>query len=248
MELWVITGVSRGLGAAIALRALAPERHVIGISRTGNAALRSEAAKRGAIYDDVHLSLSDLSVTERRIKSLLASLPAALARAVLINNAGVVEPIGVRQALPADELARGINVNLGAVLLLSSCFIAATRHAERRQVLNISSGAARRPIAGWTAYCCTKAAIDMHVRCVNLEHATEPHPVRAVSLAPGVIDTDMQANIRTAPESDFPDVERFRSLKTEGKLVTSEAAAAKVLDYLDLPNFGAIEIDNLQYP
>ena len=107
MELWIITGVSRGLGAALAMQALAPERLVIGISRTGNAALGREAKQRGAIYDDVHLSLADLGATERRIKSRLASLPAQLARAVLVNNAGLVEPIGARQALPAEEIARG---------------------------------------------------------------------------------------------------------------------------------------------
>jgi NAD(P)-dependent dehydrogenase (short-subunit alcohol dehydrogenase family) len=247
MELWVVTGVSRGLGAAIAMQALAPERHVIGFSRTGNTALRTEAAKRGAIYDDVHLSLSDLSAAERRFKALLASLPAQLSRAVMVNNAGVVEPIGVRQIMPADELARALNVNVGAVLLLSACFIACTQHAERRQVLNISSGAARRPIAGWSTYCCTKAAIDMHARCVNLEHAGEPNPVRAVSLAPGVIDTDMQANIRTAQESNFPDVERFRALKAEGKLVAADVAAARIIEYLDQPGFGSVEIDSLQY-
>jgi NAD(P)-dependent dehydrogenase (short-subunit alcohol dehydrogenase family) len=248
MELWVISGVSRGLGAAIAAQVLAPERHVIGISRTGNHELVKAAASHGAIYEDVHLSLADLAATERRFTALLASLPSKLTRAVLINNAGVVEPIGVRSAMAADELARAINVNLGAALLLSSCFIAATQHAERRQVLNISSGAARRPIAGWMTYCSTKAAIDMLTRCINLEHAGQPNPVHAVSLAPGVIDTDMQANIRTAPKSDFPDVDRFLALKSEGKLASSEDAATKVLDYLETQEFGVNEIDSLQYP
>jgi NAD(P)-dependent dehydrogenase (short-subunit alcohol dehydrogenase family) len=72
--------------------------------------------------------------------------------------------------------------------------------------------------------------------------------VRAVSLAPGVIDTDMQANIRTAPKSELPDVERFVALQVEGKLSTRENAAKKVLEYLELQDFGVNEIDALQYP
>ncbi|MGK9939449.1 SDR family NAD(P)-dependent oxidoreductase, partial [Salmonella enterica subsp. enterica] len=87
------------------------------------------------------------------------------------------------------------------------------------------SGAARRPVEGWSAYCAGKAALDMFARSVNAEYASlrAERGVRAVALAPGVVDTGMQAAIR---EADFAQVERFRSLKANAQLTSPDEAAA----------------------
>lgn len=248
MELWIITGVSRGLGAALARAALAPNRHVIGISRSGNRGLAAHAARHGAIYEDIHLSLSDLDALAVRTDVLLAAMPARITRAVLINNAGTVEPIGANLPLDAHAVARSLAVNVGAAIVLTSRFIAATVHADRRQVLHVSSGAGRTPIRGWATYCASKAALDMHARCINAEQTGSDAPAKAVSLAPGIIDTEMQLTIRETDHERFPEVERFRALKSEGRLRTPDDAARAVLDYLDRPDFGMVEVDAIRTP
>jgi len=97
------------------------------------------------------------------------------------------------------------------------------------RIINISSGAGRRPISGWSAYCASKAALDMATRVVALEAQSRRRPVEAVSLAPGVVDTDMQGEIRGMEPAQFADVERFRAMKAEGALRTAEDVAADIL-------------------
>jgi benzil reductase ((S)-benzoin forming) len=126
----------------------------------------------------------------------------------------------------ATDLERNIFVNLVAPMLLMRRFLRATEGvALLRRIVNISSGAARRPIAGWSAYCAAKAGLDMATRVVALEAPK----VEAASLAPGVIDTAMQGVVRSASERDFPDVERFRRMKAEGELRSAEDVAADIL-------------------
>jgi NAD(P)-dependent dehydrogenase (short-subunit alcohol dehydrogenase family) len=95
--------------------------------------------------------------------------------------------------------------------------------------VNISSGAGRRPVQGWAAYCAAKAALDMATRVVALEAQARRKPVEAVSLAPGVIDTAMQGEIRGTSAEQFADVERFRAMKAEGKLRDAGDVAADIL-------------------
>lgn len=140
----------------------------------------------------------------------------------------------------ADTLAAVLRVGLEAPLLLTAAFLRATRGwAAQRRVLNISSGAGRRPIAGWTAYCAAKAGLDHATRTIALDEAQRPNPARLCSLAPGVIDTDMQTELRAAAASGFPDQQRFVELKQTGQLATPEAAATRVLAYLNRDDFGA---------
>src|SRR5690606_39916440 len=98
----------------------------------------------------------------------------AVPRFVLVDNAGAIEPIGLVESLQAAPLSRSLQVNLGSAMLLSAVFLAATEplDAERR-ILNISSGAARYPVAGWSAYCSAKAALDMFTRCIAAERSEE---------------------------------------------------------------------------
>ncbi|MBS1163944.1 MAG: short-chain dehydrogenase, partial [Burkholderiaceae bacterium] len=99
-------------------------------------------------------------------------------------------------------------------------------------VLNISSGAGRRAIAGWAVYCAAKAGLDQLSRVMAEDEARRPNGAKVVSLAPGVIDTDMQGEIRSAEPTGFPDLPRFRELKASGQLASADDAAARVLAYL----------------
>ncbi len=249
MQFVILTGASKGLGAAMAERLLSPARVLVCVARSPNEALAAKARASGARLDYRLCDLSDAEAAAQLAGSLGQALRSAsgVSRFVLVNNAGTIEPIGRVETLAPAALAAALQLNLGAAMLLTASFLAATESsgAERR-VLNISSGAARYPVAGWPAYCSAKAALDMFTRCIKAEHAGRPNAARACSLAPGVIDTGMQATIRAADPAGFPPVERFRKLKADGALGAPGEVAARVLAYLEREDFGEREIDDIR--
>jgi NAD(P)-dependent dehydrogenase (short-subunit alcohol dehydrogenase family) len=89
--------------------------------------------------------------------------------------------------------------------------------------------------------------MDLFSRCVALDEAQHEHGARIVSLAPGVIDTDMQVHLRGADAAQFPDRSRFVSLHTDGALSSSEDAAARLVRYLNHPDFGSTVVDDLRH-
>lgn len=214
--LFVVTGTSRGLGAALAhaLRAR-PDVQLVTLAR-----------RDADIVADLG-ALPGILVACEQLQARLRGMQAE--RAVLVNNAGVVEPVGPTGSLDAAALARNVTVNLTAPMLLTEAFLAATAGIALRRVINISSGAGRRAIAGWGPYCATKAGLDMATRVLVAEAVAAGRRVEAVSLAPGVIDTDMQATIRGVDEERFADVERFRQMKAEGTLRAAGDVARDIL-------------------
>jgi len=131
-------------------------------------------------------------------------------------------------------------VGLEAPMQLTAVFLGATEDwGVPRKVLNISSGLGRRAMASQAAYCAAKAGMDHFTRCLALDEAAKPHGARVCSLAPGVIDTDMQVQLRSADAAQFPDVGNFAQLKAGGQLSSPEQAAARVLAWLQRPDFGA---------
>ena len=125
-------------------------------------------------------------------------------------------------------------------MVLSAAFLGGTAGwAAMRKVLNISSGLGRHAMASQGPYCAAKAGLDHFSRTVALEEAARPNGARIVSLAPGVIDTDMQHELRAGDPQTFPDRARFVQLKEEGRLDSPDHAAAKVLHYLAREDFGA---------
>lgn len=175
-----------------------------------------------------------------RLQTWVAALrPADVASLTLINNAaGLATPGPLRQG-DAAETSLALRVGLEAPLLLSAAFLRASRALPvSRRILNISSGLGRSAMAGSAAYCATKAGMDHFSRAVALEEAGEPNGARIVSLAPGVIDTDMQVQLRGADPAVFAERARFAALKSEGRLDSAETAARKVLAWLDRADFG----------
>jgi NAD(P)-dependent dehydrogenase (short-subunit alcohol dehydrogenase family) len=138
-------------------------------------------------------------------------------------------------------------VDLEAPMLLTGAFLRATAAWScSRRVLNISSGLGRRAMASQAAYCAAKAGMDHFTRCVALEEALSPNGARVCSLAPGVIDTDMQVQLRDADASRFPDVDTFAGLKDKGLLSSPADAAARVLAYLARPDFGTNPVGDVR--
>ncbi len=242
-SLFILTGASRGLGAALVQALMQPGNRLICVARGDNAELRAQAAAAGVTLDWHQVDLSDAYAAEAWMTKTLAAFPtgSAFANVTLVLNAGAVEPIGTIDTLRADTLLPHLQLNLAGPMALTAALLRGTAGwGAQRRVLAISSGAARRPIAGWAAYCTGKAGLDMFVRALNADGDAS---VRAVALAPGVIDTDMQRTIRGA---DFAGVQRFRDLHAQGELVSPQDAATRIAAYLVRPDFGATELDDLR--
>ena len=233
-HLFVLTGASRGMGAAMAQQLLAPDHAVLCLSRQRNAALESAGCEQWSV------DLSQPVEAAARLQSWLTAQDAgSLASATLINNAAALTRIGAIEDGSDAELSSALRVSLEAPLLLTAAFLRATRHwSAARRVLNISSGLGRRAMAGQASYCAAKAGMDHFTRALALDEATRANGARVVSLAPGVIDTDMQVHLRAGDPAGFPEQANFIDLKDKGQLTSPEDAAARVLAYLNRADFG----------
>ena len=245
-HLFILTGASRGMGLAMARQLLAPGRILLCISRRTNDELAALAQARGAHLEQWSQDLADSLEAAERLERWLGSLHAAeLDSATLINNAGVIPTISPLGGIATNDLSNALRVGLESPLALTSAFLRVTgrwvQHgwSGPRKVLNISSGLGRRAMASQAAYCTAKAGMDMYSQCVALEEAQQPNGARVVSLAPGVIDTDMQVQLRGADPARFGDRERFVQLKTGGHLDSPAAAAAKLVAFLDRADYGS---------
>ncbi len=240
MELVILTGASRGLGRALAEQLLAPGRLLLTVSRHPDPSLQEAAAQRGSALEQWALDLAHGVGAAARLEAWLHKQDRGrFTAATLINNAGLLGRVGPIQDGDAESIAAALRVGLEAPALLAAAFLRATESWNvPRKVLNVSSGAGRRAIAGWSVYCAAKAGVDHLSRVMALDEARRPNGAKVVSLAPGVIDTDMQAQLRAADAAGFPDQPRFREMKAEGQLATPAEAAARVLAYLARPDFG----------
>ena len=239
--LTILTGASRGMGLAMARQLLQPGHTLLTLSRTPNHSLSADASAASATLVQWSVDLADASAVAARLSAWLAAQPqGAFAAATLINNAGVIPRIVPLSEAEPDDLAHALRVGLEAPMALTAAFLHATAAwPVPRKVLNISSGLGRRAMASQAGYCAAKAGMDHFTRCLALEEALKPDGARVCSLAPGVIDTDMQVQLRGAASTAFPDVGNFIGLKDKGLLSSPDGAAAQVLGYLGRADFGA---------
>lgn len=240
-HLTLLTGASRGMGLAMAQQRIAAGHDLLCLSRKTSEALAAQAAAAGVRCEQWPQDLAQAEAAAARLEAWLrAQDRSAFASVTLINNAGMIPQIAPLDAIPAAQLAEAMRVDLEAPMLLTGAFLRATADwTQPRKVLNISSGLGRRAMAAQAAYCAAKAGMDHFSRCVALEQAALPHGARICSLAPGVIDTDMQVQLRGADAASFPDRGNFVGLKEKGVLASPADAAARVLAWLDRPDFGS---------
>ena len=235
-QLFILTGASRGLGEALALRLLErPDVHLLTLSRR-----LARLPDNGRLLQ-WSIDLAQPQPAAARLDVWLREQDAgAYASATLINNAALMPPLAGIDRNENAVLADTIRVGLEAPLLLTAAFLRATRTwPAARKVLNISSGLGRRAMAGSAPYGAAKAGLDHLSRVVALDESGAANGARVVALAPGVIDTDMQTGMRQADPADFPERERVADMKARGLLDTPQAAADKVLAYLARADFGA---------
>jgi benzil reductase ((S)-benzoin forming) len=239
-HLYILTGGSRGMGLAIAHQLLQAGHELICISRHANEDLAAAAKKTEASLSQWTQDLSDGQTASERLGRWLQQQDTAQwCSATLINNAGTIPPIApLSQAHPQD-LAQALRVGLEAPMQLCARFLGATEPwGMPRKVLNISSGLGRKAMASQAAYCAAKAGMDHFTRCLAMDEILKPNGAKVCALAPGVIDTDMQVQLRSASHATFPDQPRFAQLQEKGLLTSAEEAARQVLAFLHRPDFG----------
>ena len=240
-HLFILTGASRGMGLAMAQQLLGAGHTVLTLARRVNSDLALLAATSGAKLTQWSTDLTDGTAAATHLRGWLGDMaPSRFASATLINNAGAIPPIVPLRDSRAADLASALRVGLEAPMLLAGAFLGATRDwPGPRKVLNISSGLGRKAMASQAAYGAAKAGMDHFTRCLALDEAQAPNGAAVCSLAPGVINTDMQVQLRSADAATFPDRGNFEQLKRGGQLTSPEDAAQRILAYLARPDFGA---------
>jgi benzil reductase ((S)-benzoin forming) len=231
VDVVIVTGASKGIGYELRKQLQALGKKVIGIARTVDQDATSF----------VTADLANTNLLEGILSSIIDEDIEMATSFTLINNAGIVDPIGLVGNLTATEIEKSIAVNLTAPIILSNIFINKLRDINMvKRIINISSGAGRNPYEGWGAYCTTKAGLDHFSRVVAMEQTNEKFPVEIVSIAPGIIDTDMQKTIRSSDEGDFPLLDQFITYKEQGILSSAKETAAKLIAVLEHDDFKAI--------
>lgn len=200
----------------------------------------------------VHLSI-DLSdpdswpVLDRWMRGLIDSRMWAWVG--LVNSAATLTPMGFAGEVDSDAYARNVILNSAAAQVVGDLFLSAMAgHTASGCLCLISSGAARTPYPGWSSYCAAKAAGDQWARVVGAEQEERGGRIRVMSVAPGVVDTDMQASIRAMPADRFPQVARFHALHDGGQLQDAAVVGAQLWELIqraDLDNGAVLDLRSL---
>ncbi|TPE44641.1 SDR family NAD(P)-dependent oxidoreductase [Pontibacter mangrovi] len=226
MNIYIITGASKGIGKALAEELLKDENNrVVGVSRS--------CSIKHPNYRHQPLDFSDIPAVEHNLQKIFLPYPDA-EKLVLVNNAGVLGDIGyVGERMPNERFEFVFDVNVIVPAMLMNTFLEVYREQQAQKVVvNISSGAGKRPVDGWASYCASKAAIDMLSQTVQLEQDMRGTGVKIFALSPGVVDTYMQGQIRESDVSRFSTVEKFRRYKANNELASPEEVAVKMVDFL----------------
>lgn len=226
-EVYIVTGASRGIGHAVATQ----------LEQRGHTVVRMARSNPNELDNLIECDVTSERAAEL-LKDVLKTYEGSEAY-TLINNAGIVEPIGVMGLVENDVIARAIEVNVTAPIQLANTFIQQLQNVKAtKRIMNISSGAGRKTYDGWGVYGTTKAAIDHFSRIVFDEQKKMTQPIDIVAIAPGIIDTDMQTVIRSSSAESFPPLQRFLDYKEEGTLATPEETAERLIAYVQSDRMG----------
>lgn len=237
MTLVWISGASSGIGAALAASVPFEGAVVVDISRRGGTPGTEHLRADLADPSSWHLVADDFS---RRLDGFDGD------RVVFVHNAGTLEPMVPAAAAEPAAYERAVLLNSAAPQILGQAFLRAVEGLDCEQhLLLLSSGAARSPHEGWSSYGAGKAAADQWVRAAGLEQERRKVPCRVIAVAPGVVDTAMQRQIRESTE--FPSAGRFRDLYASGGLIDPADAARGIWSLLDrdLPNGSVVDLRDL---
>lgn len=191
----LITGASRGIGSATAHEFARQGANVVLAARsTGEiekhaAEINAAGGKALAVACDV----ADNAQVEAAVKAAVEAFGPVT---ILVNNAGIIDPIGRMDDLDPADWGKVIDINVKGVYHCARAVLPAMQGAGGGTIVNISSGAATSALEGWSHYCSSKAAVLMLTRCLHKEFADKG--VRAVGLSPGTVATQMQVDIKAS--------------------------------------------------
>ncbi len=248
MRTVIITGTTRGIGEAMARLLLEQGHRVIGVARG-----RSDSLHAFGLYDGLTADLGRPEVLEALMADVFAKVqPQRRADGIyLVNNAAMLQPLRNAERLDAAAVASHLSVNLTAPIMLSGLF---AQHVEAwqgdKRILNLSSGSADNPLPGMGCYCAAKAGLDTFTKVMGLEQLKKPAPIRVASVWPGMIETEMQAEVRRQPRESFESAGLFIGAQESGMLATPEHTASRLVDLLFSEAFpqGGIVEDLASFP
>jgi NAD(P)-dependent dehydrogenase (short-subunit alcohol dehydrogenase family) len=230
-----VSGGSSGIGAALARGVPWQESRVLTLSRRPAAGL-----------EHVALDLSDPSGWEGAAHAFAREIAGfAGERVVFFHAAGTLTPIGFAGEVDPAAYLRNVLVNSAAPQILGDAFLRAAQKTRARcDLVFISSGAAHSIYEGWTSYAAGKAAVDQWTRTSGAEQARRGGRCRVLAVAPGVVATPMQADIRKSSARDFPEVPRFVELEKLGALREPDEVAREIWALLsrDLQNGSVVDL------
>ncbi|MDG5767675.1 SDR family NAD(P)-dependent oxidoreductase [Balneolales bacterium ANBcel1] len=228
---YIITGASRGFGRDLALELAGRDVTLHLVARSEMKDLAKEVEEAGA---EAHIWQQDLAdIVE--LRTLMENISRhirreTVAELMLINNAGMLEPVGPAGKYDFRTYHTNLEINFVSPMALTHAFLELFQDWDmRKRVVMISSGASQKPYFGWSHYCSTKAGVDMFVKVVGIEQEQQKLPVEIIAFNPGRISTDMQALIRETSDEDFPMVQDFVKAWEEGRIGDSRDVAARLV-------------------
>lgn len=235
-----ITGASGGIGRALCETVPYDDARVIGVSRSD-----------GTVHTE-HLAAdladpSGWSAVDAHFRETLSAFDGD--RVVLVHCAGTLDPMGFAAEVDAKGYRDQVMLNSASPQAVGQSFLsAAAGFAGEVVLVHITSGAAQKPYEGWSAYCAGKAAVDHWVRTVGAEQ-DKRGGARVLAVAPGTVDTAMQAEIRRHDESEFPAVGKFQGLYESGSLTDPHDAASGIWQVVaktdDFPTGSVVDLRQL---
>lgn len=218
----VITGTSSGIGFALSQHYLKQGYKVIGIGRQN-------------IIQHPNFHFEKIDLAEKISFDFLDKYLVDTTEVLLINNAGTVGNNERISQQKESDIVTTMSINTIAPMQLTQKVLQRVPIKSKLSIVNISSGAGRRPVSGWASYCASKAALDLFSQTIYLEEKGLNRNIRVYSVAPGVVDTPMQGKIRTANPEHFPIVRNFIEYKEKNELYSVDTVVQKLTKLLALP-------------
>jgi len=224
MRAFIVTGTTRGIGRSIAETIIERKEQVLSLS--------SAPDQIASLWHNLKCDLRQTEEIRARLERLIQTISLdQFSDLVLINNAGVLDPVGPIEEADEGMIVENLMVNQAAPAILMSAFIGLTGNFPgRRRIINISSGAAVHPYAGWAMYCASKSALDMMTLCAAEEQKGQINPVQICSVYPGKVETDMQVAVRRSNPEKFPAQPKFVMAKATGDLLSAGQAARAIIN------------------
>lgn len=240
-SLSIVTGGTGGLGTALSNFILEKKGYVLFVGRNFEKINIYESTLKAEFLSSFYKIQADLSVEQdlNSIGSEINNIISAnnnIDEIYLFNNASSIDPISLIEDAKFDEISNALSLNIASAYTLSSLLlnIKKSTNISFLSIINISSGVSINPVKGWSAYCISKAGLNMLSKCISIECDEN---VISLSINPGAIDTGMQEKIRSADNFKIPATEKFLAMYNDGKLQNPKNVANKLFRILEEKNY-----------